>query len=196
MRTLPLSHLVWLVVALAACGINTDESSPFVDMSASSGLPANCIALDAPTNDYVRCSGTFDVGKAATLCPDKYAPIANAPMPAIVVQGCQNDVNLIAANVTFAVDVGLWADPANPFTRVSCTPQAGWLPALMVCGNEDGATAFANCQNWPRAVITGKSAFWSTADGTLAKAKNTNPKNGIVCKRSMPQALVALRGSR
>jgi hypothetical protein len=167
-----------------ACG--PDPSTLQAALPGGSGLPENCRTLEAPPAiGVIACSGAFEPGGAARLCPAGYQ-LATGMMPESARNGCEQNYDLIVQGQSFAVDVPVWADNAMPLGKGSCaqgTPTQ-WI-GLMICGGDyTGLLQTVKCQSWPRAVVFGKSAAWSGAAPSLAAARNTDPKNGVVCSKT------------
>ena len=177
-----------LTVLLAACGVPGSGTSP----PSGSGL-GSCTKLDPSTWSYMACAGSFEGGKALTLCPVGYE-LAATSMPAALATACDQNYVWNTADYFFAVDAGVWANPAAPFGAgqdTSCAAQDGWVTGLMGCGGKQhqasaGSTAFSAmlgqpCQGWPHARLCQIGPDWTCPDGTLSTASNSNPRSGVIC---------------
>lgn len=179
-----------LASILASCIPAGTTTPPAGDAGAGLG---SCTLLDQAVQGYVVCKGAFAAGKAASLCPAGYT-LATTMMPTALNNACDGNIEAIANDYFYAVDVGAWANPQNPYATANqaCSNPGGWTAALMGCGGKQrsgdmGSTAYTvmlgqRCQGWPHArYCGGPSLDWTCPDGTLKTASNTNPNSGVIC---------------
>lgn len=174
MKIVPLLFLL-----LAAC--NSETPTPAPDLGAQ--LPTHCAVIDPADKRFVACTGAFQSGGAAALCPAGYSTQAPA-LPAGLADSCAKLANKASF---FAVDVQAWNDPLAPFNTMTCTSNAAWLPGLMGCGGSLNATANPSCQGWPVELICQKTSDWMCqTTGGLSAATNKDPRGGVVCFNPNP----------
>ena len=181
-----LSRLAPLLVLLG-CGVTPDGLSSGNPDGGAFVLPANCTKMDPSSTEYLFCAGTFAAGEAQKLCPAKYTTTGDPLSPALLTL-CDMNFTLISGNVFMAADAGDWADPSMPLSANSCTAKSGWLPVVRGCGAKQNATEFAatDCDGWPHGLVCSKAPGWSCPDGNLKTASNSNPTDGVVCRRTAP----------
>ena len=178
MKSLPCAVLA----VLAACG--PISTSPVSTPDLAPALPTNC-RQDSNDPRYAYCSGAFQSGGAAGLCPSGYSLVSSQHMASMNFECDQNSKNF---NIFYAVNVSTWADPQNS-NNTACQQQTGWKIGLEGCGFFSTpipgwvvqAQSSGGCMGWNYAIICQDSADWTCPQGTLATATNKNPKFGVVC---------------
>ena len=112
------------------------------------------------------CAGSFSKGKAATLCASGFTLCSKA---AQVAPACATIGSFYAADVP----VYYVGTPDNE----SCGA-AAFGQLLAGCGTA-GRLSTAKCMGFPRVIDV--LGTWTTNDGTLGQASNSDPSQGVLC---------------
>lgn len=155
------------------------DMNPAADSAAP--LPATCHLYDAAaSSDRAYCTGVYQAGDAAKLCPGGWhvCTAADGSLSQALYAACADP----SLGGFMAADIPSYHDPAN-LTQGACSKVSGWYPALSGCGQEKASATFVVpvCYGWQRSLVCSQSTSVTCTGGSIATATNTNPANGVSC---------------